>query len=79
MLAGSAQQVLDKLAPWAERGMRHTMVWTMFGHMPPQRAAESLQRFGEEVLPHLQRINPGRPGLAPLPRGAHTAIALTPR
>jgi alkanesulfonate monooxygenase SsuD/methylene tetrahydromethanopterin reductase-like flavin-dependent oxidoreductase (luciferase family) len=59
MLAGGSQQVLDKLAPWAERGMRHVMVWPMFGHMPPERAAETIQRFGEEVLPHLRRIAPG--------------------
>ena len=60
MLAGSPQQVQDRLAPWAERGMRHVMVWPLFGHMPPERAAETIQRFGEEVLPHLQRITPGR-------------------
>ena len=39
--------------------MRHMMVWPLFGHMPPARAAETIQRFGEEVLPHLQRITPG--------------------
>jgi alkanesulfonate monooxygenase SsuD/methylene tetrahydromethanopterin reductase-like flavin-dependent oxidoreductase (luciferase family) len=58
MLAGSPQMVLDKLAPWAERGMRHVMVWPMFGHMPVERAAETIQRFGEHVLPHLRRITP---------------------
>jgi alkanesulfonate monooxygenase SsuD/methylene tetrahydromethanopterin reductase-like flavin-dependent oxidoreductase (luciferase family) len=56
MLAGNPQQVLDKLCPWAERGMRHILVWAMFGHMPPERAAETIQRFAEEVLPHLERI-----------------------
>jgi alkanesulfonate monooxygenase SsuD/methylene tetrahydromethanopterin reductase-like flavin-dependent oxidoreductase (luciferase family) len=67
MLAGGSQQVLDKLAPWAERGMRHVMVWAMFGHMPTERAAETIQRFGEEVLPHLERIQPAAPARAPLP------------
>ena len=66
-LAGGAQQVLDKLAPWAELGMRHVMVWAMFGHMPPERAAETIQRFGEEVLPHLERIQPAEPSRASLP------------
>lgn len=64
MLAGGSQQVLDRLAPWAERGLRHVMVWAMFGHMPPARAAETIQRFGEEVLPHLERIQPGAPSRA---------------
>ncbi len=67
MLAGNTQQVLDKLAPWAERGMRHVMVWAMFGHMPPDRAAETVQRFGEEVLPYLERIQPAGLSRAPLP------------
>jgi alkanesulfonate monooxygenase SsuD/methylene tetrahydromethanopterin reductase-like flavin-dependent oxidoreductase (luciferase family) len=67
MLAGSPQRVLDKLGPWAERGMQHVMVWPMFGHMPPERAAETIQRFGEEVLPHLRRIAPTSLSRAPIP------------
>jgi hypothetical protein len=43
------------------------MVWAMFGHMPPERAAETVQRFGEEVLPHLERIQPTVLSRAPLP------------
>ncbi|MFN8535256.1 MAG: LLM class flavin-dependent oxidoreductase [Dehalococcoidia bacterium] len=58
MLAGSSQQVLDRLAPWAERGMGHVMIWAYFGAMPPELAAETIQRFAEEVLPHLERIRP---------------------
>ncbi|MFN8535002.1 MAG: LLM class flavin-dependent oxidoreductase [Dehalococcoidia bacterium] len=64
--AGSPQQILDRLAPWAERGMRHTMVWAYFGFMPPEVAAETIQRFGEEVLPHLERIRPATPSPAPV-------------
>jgi hypothetical protein len=41
------------------------MVWAYFGCMPPSLAAETIQRFGEEVLPHLQRIAPPRPSFAP--------------
>jgi alkanesulfonate monooxygenase SsuD/methylene tetrahydromethanopterin reductase-like flavin-dependent oxidoreductase (luciferase family) len=69
MLAGSPQQVIDKLAPWAERGMRHVMIWAYFGAMPPQMAAETIQRFGEEVLPVLERIG-GQPATsAPVAEG----------
>jgi alkanesulfonate monooxygenase SsuD/methylene tetrahydromethanopterin reductase-like flavin-dependent oxidoreductase (luciferase family) len=66
MLAGSPQQALDKLAPWAERGLRHVMIWTLFGHMPPSRAAENMQRFAEDVLPHLERICPREPSRVPV-------------
>jgi alkanesulfonate monooxygenase SsuD/methylene tetrahydromethanopterin reductase-like flavin-dependent oxidoreductase (luciferase family) len=70
MLAGSPQQVLDKLAPWAERGLGHVMIWAYFGAMPPALAAETIQRFGEEVIPHLERIRPASPSRAPVGPGA---------
>jgi alkanesulfonate monooxygenase SsuD/methylene tetrahydromethanopterin reductase-like flavin-dependent oxidoreductase (luciferase family) len=70
LLAGSPQAIIDKLGPWAERGMRHTMVWPYFGEMPPALAAETIQRFAEEVLPVLRRIAPARLSPAPLARGA---------
>ncbi len=57
LLAGNSQQVLDRLAPWAERGMRHTRIWTMFGHLPPAKAQATIQRFAEDVMPHLERLH----------------------
>jgi alkanesulfonate monooxygenase SsuD/methylene tetrahydromethanopterin reductase-like flavin-dependent oxidoreductase (luciferase family) len=66
LLAGPPQAAIDKLAPWAERGMRHVMVWAYFGEMPPAMAAETIQRFGEEVIPVLERIGPRTPSPAPV-------------
>ncbi|MCS7002534.1 MAG: LLM class flavin-dependent oxidoreductase [Dehalococcoidia bacterium] len=75
LLAGSPQMILDKLAPWAERGMGHVMIWAYFGEMPPAMAAETLQRFGEEVLPHLERICPATPSYAPVPTTTASATS----
>ena len=72
LLAGTPQQVLEKLAPWAERGLGHVMIWAYFGAMPPALAEETIQRFGEEVIPHLERIRPRQPSKAPVPRDVPT-------
>lgn len=75
MAFGSPQQILDKLAPWAERGLRHVMIWALFGHLPPRMAADNIQRFAEDVLPHLERIHPAR-GQAERASGRHDPNAM---
>ncbi len=58
MMAGTAEELIERLAPFARMGVRHLMVWGTFGHMPDAMERDSLVRFMGDVVPALRGIEP---------------------
>ena len=58
LYAGTAQELLEKLAPFGKLGARHLMCWCNFGHLPHKLIRESMLRFAADVLPALNAIQP---------------------
>jgi alkanesulfonate monooxygenase SsuD/methylene tetrahydromethanopterin reductase-like flavin-dependent oxidoreductase (luciferase family) len=59
LLIGTPQQVIDKLAPYAELGIDRVIINPNFG-CDASETLDSLQCFAEEVMPHFT----GRPAAA---------------
>lgn len=53
LYAGTAEELTEKLLPFARLGAHHLMCWVNFGHMPDHLIRGSLERFSKGVLPHL--------------------------
>jgi len=62
--AGTADEVFERLRPFAELGINNLMCWFNFGHMEDERIRASMTRFHERVMPRLQEIAP-REGFLP--------------
>jgi len=56
--AGTADEVFERLRPFAELGVNNLMCWFNFGHMEDERIRASMARFHERVMPRLQEITP---------------------
>jgi alkanesulfonate monooxygenase SsuD/methylene tetrahydromethanopterin reductase-like flavin-dependent oxidoreductase (luciferase family) len=56
--AGTADEVFERLRPFAELGVNNLMCWFNFGHMKDERIRASMARFHERVMPRLQEISP---------------------
>jgi alkanesulfonate monooxygenase SsuD/methylene tetrahydromethanopterin reductase-like flavin-dependent oxidoreductase (luciferase family) len=59
LLIGTPQEIVDKLAPYADLGIDRVIVNVNFG-CDAQETLEAIQCFGEEVMPHFT----GRPAVA---------------
>ena len=64
LYAGTADEVFERLRPFAELGINNLMCWFNFGHMEDERIRASMARFHERVMPRLQEIAP-REGFLP--------------
>jgi alkanesulfonate monooxygenase SsuD/methylene tetrahydromethanopterin reductase-like flavin-dependent oxidoreductase (luciferase family) len=51
LLIGSAQEVVDKLAPYAELGIDRVIINPNFG-LDANETCDAIQAFAEEVMPH---------------------------
>ncbi|MEM9140007.1 MAG: LLM class flavin-dependent oxidoreductase, partial [Pseudomonadota bacterium] len=51
LLICSPQEMIEKLAPYAELGIDRVILSMNFG-APQTATLESIQRFAEEVMPH---------------------------
>jgi alkanesulfonate monooxygenase SsuD/methylene tetrahydromethanopterin reductase-like flavin-dependent oxidoreductase (luciferase family) len=58
LYAGTADEVFERLRPFAELGVSNLLCWVNFGHMEDARVRASLQRFADDVMPRLQAITP---------------------
>ena len=64
LVAGSAAEVAERLAPLARLGIANLLCWMNFGHMEDARIRASLHRFVERVLPQLGEME-ADPALLP--------------
>ena len=64
--AGTADEVFERLRPFAELGINNLMCWFNFGHMADERIRASMTRFHERVIPRLQAISPDEGALSAL-------------
>ena len=58
LLAGTADEIYERLLPVAKLGISHIMAWHTFGHMPDDMVKASMQRFASEVMPRLKDVKP---------------------
>jgi alkanesulfonate monooxygenase SsuD/methylene tetrahydromethanopterin reductase-like flavin-dependent oxidoreductase (luciferase family) len=58
--AGTADEVFERLRPFAELGISNLMCWMAFGHNSDERVRASLERFAKDVAPRLQEVKPDR-------------------
>ena len=56
LVAGTADEVLERLTPLAQLGIANLLCWMNFGHMEDARIRASLERFVERVLPRLAAV-----------------------
>ena len=56
MYAGTADEVFERLRPFAELGINNLMCWFNFGQMEDERIRASMTRFHEQVMPRLREI-----------------------
>ncbi len=62
--AGTADEVFERLRPFAELGISNLMCWFNFGHMADERIRASMRRFHERVIPRLQEVSPDEGAIA---------------
>ncbi len=53
LLAGDADELIERLTPFAKLGLSHLMCWMNFGHMPDAMIRASMMRFAANVVPVL--------------------------
>ena len=77
--AGTADEVFERLRPFAELGVNNLMCWFNFGHMEDERIRASMTRFRERVIPRLQEVTPREdllPALIEVNRGLATVASI---
>ncbi|GIW09373.1 MAG: hypothetical protein KatS3mg061_0430 [Dehalococcoidia bacterium] len=73
LFAGTAEELIERLRPFAELGFGHLMCWMTFGYLPDRVVRQSMFRFAAEVMPALRAIRPNgelREQIARSPAGA---------
>jgi alkanesulfonate monooxygenase SsuD/methylene tetrahydromethanopterin reductase-like flavin-dependent oxidoreductase (luciferase family) len=58
LIAGSHDEVIERLRPFAQLGFGHMMCWFTFGHMPDEMVRASMLRFTALVAPVLREVQP---------------------
>ena len=58
LYAGTPDQVIEKLTPFAEMGISNLMCWMNFGHIDDKVLRASMKRFADKVMPALRDIAP---------------------
>jgi alkanesulfonate monooxygenase SsuD/methylene tetrahydromethanopterin reductase-like flavin-dependent oxidoreductase (luciferase family) len=78
VFAGTAEELVEKLRPYAELNVGTVMCWFNFGRLPDRLVRRSIERFARDVMPALQEVRPA-PDLFERLRGPNLAIAETRR
>lgn len=58
LVAGTEDQIIERLTPFAQLGVGHMMCWFYFGHMPIDLIRNSVMRFASNVMPVLRDVKP---------------------
>ena len=58
LIAGTAEELIERLTPAARMGIAHLMCWFTFGHMPDWQVRQSMLRFAADVAPVLAATKP---------------------
>jgi alkanesulfonate monooxygenase SsuD/methylene tetrahydromethanopterin reductase-like flavin-dependent oxidoreductase (luciferase family) len=60
LIAGTAEEIVERVRPYAELGFADMMCWFTFGHIPDALARRSIERFAADVIPALRDVAPSR-------------------
>ncbi len=58
LIAGTEEEIIERLKPFVQLGVGHMMCWFYFGHMPADLVRASLMRFAANIAPVLRDIKP---------------------
>jgi alkanesulfonate monooxygenase SsuD/methylene tetrahydromethanopterin reductase-like flavin-dependent oxidoreductase (luciferase family) len=56
--AGTSQQLIELLTPYAQLGIGNLMCWLNFGRIPDHLVQRTIRKLGREVLPALAQVAP---------------------
>ena len=56
LIAGTPEQVYEKLVPFAEMGLANLLCWFNFGGMNHKKVSDSMQLFSKHIMPELSKI-----------------------
>lgn len=58
LIAGTEEEIIERLRPFAQMGIGHFIGWFYFGHMPNEMVRNSVLRFAANVIPALRDVKP---------------------
>lgn len=67
IFAGTAEQLIERLIPYARLGVGHQMYWVNFGHLPDHLVRQTIERLAKDVVPALREVRPDPDFLASFP------------
>lgn len=67
LMGGTAEELIERLTPFARMGVGHLMFWVNFGHLPDAIVRQTISRLAERVLPELRAVAPDPEYLAGFP------------
>lgn len=59
LMIGTADELIERLTPFAQLGARHLMCWVNFGYLPDAVIQANIRRLAAEVMPALGKVQPG--------------------
>jgi alkanesulfonate monooxygenase SsuD/methylene tetrahydromethanopterin reductase-like flavin-dependent oxidoreductase (luciferase family) len=74
LYAGTPDELIEMLAPFARLGFGHVMTWFAFGHMPDALVRQSIERFAKHVGPALREIKRDDARLDEIQRGINIVM-----
>lgn len=57
LMAGTAEEIFERLKPFPRLGAHHLMCWMNFGHLPNELIRKSIMRFAADVVPELNKLH----------------------
>lgn len=78
VFAGTADDLIERLRPYAELNVGSVMCWFNFGRLPDRLVRRSIERFARDVMPALNAVRPA-PDLLSRLRGPNLEISETRR
>jgi alkanesulfonate monooxygenase SsuD/methylene tetrahydromethanopterin reductase-like flavin-dependent oxidoreductase (luciferase family) len=74
LIAGTADEVIERLRPFARLGFRNLMCWFAFGHLADRVVRASIERFASRVMPVLRETPIDEEWLARVRAGEVTGV-----
>ena len=56
LLAGTAEQITEKLKRYREAGMTMSLLWPPFADVPVSKTLDDLKRLKEEIMPQVEAM-----------------------
>ncbi|MFN8534277.1 MAG: LLM class flavin-dependent oxidoreductase [Dehalococcoidia bacterium] len=74
LIAGPAEEVVERLRPFARLGFANLLCWFAFGHLEDRIVRAGIERFANEVMPALSQVPPDEDLLARVRSGEVTGV-----